>query len=78
MMGREPLHTIPPGRRKEEGRGNLWVPRGNDAFFETAGTQLETGILSAYLQQWYLWPGVNQPVAIWENVGNCISDMLCI
>jgi len=23
----------PPGRRKEEGRGNLWVPRGNDAFF---------------------------------------------
>lgn len=46
--------------------------------FETAGTQLETGILSAYLQQWYLWPGVNQPMAIWENVRNCTSGMLCI
>ena len=32
MLGREPLHAIPPGRRREEGRGNLWVPRENDAF----------------------------------------------
>ena len=55
--------------------GTSWKRR---FFFETPGTQLETGIMSVCLLQWYLWPRVNQPVAIWENVRNYISDMLCI
>jgi hypothetical protein len=60
----------PRGDVKKKG-GAIYGCLVKTTLFETADTPLEKGILSTYLQQWYLWSGVNQPVAVWENVRNC-------